>query len=114
MAIKFITLKKSGTVPTADDLRDEYIPAVGEICELTLFIGHAAFSTDAAVCVCWDEGGASEQVIWSTKGDSSEDRLDEVIPAGDGVKKIELILDNSTASPLVLTGKAQIKVKYTP
>ena len=100
-----IILSKSGKVPASSDIRAEYIPAVGEKLMLVDFLGHAAFSESSVVCLCWDEGGAAEEVIWNTKGDAKDERLFLDLPVGDGVKKIELILDNSTAGDIVLSGR---------
>jgi hypothetical protein len=111
MAVSFVELKVSASVPANSSVRAEYVPPANEKVSLVGFVGHAAFSPNAAVCVCFDEGGASEQVIWSTKGDSNEDHLNESIPTGDNAKKIELIADNSTNEAILLTGKATLKVK---
>jgi len=111
MATKIITLKVSGSVPAEDTLRAEYVPATGETCYLIEFDGHAAFSPNAAVCVCMDDAGTPE-VRWSTKGDDDiKGIFEQVTTASNGVKKLELILDNSnTTGALVMTGKAEIMV----
>lgn len=108
MAVTFIPMKTAGIVPSGQSLRVSYVPATGEDCTLLEFSGHAGLSSDSLVCVCFDEGG-DDVVLWSTTGDSTENGLSEGPVTGDGVKKFELILDNSTGDALTMTGKIKFK-----
>jgi len=110
MGAKFIELKIAGSVPGGQSLKATYIPLVGETCYLTEFRGHGPGIQDAVVCACFDDGG-DDVILYSTNSDAVELDLNEGPVSGDGAKKMEMILDNSSQDTVIMTGKAIIKVE---
>lgn len=80
------------------DATQNFTPATG-VFSIMCIEGEAAFDLNCAVIVKF--GG---DLVWSTKGSSRMDRPKEL--TGDGVKKVELILDASdlTSGSVLLGG----------
>jgi len=79
-----LELYKDITSGTADATQN-FVLAVGEFSIVSIQ-GEAAFDLNCAITVKYD--GA---LLWSTKGSSGH--KDPIVLTGDGVKKVELILD---------------------
>jgi hypothetical protein len=91
-----LELYKDVTAGT-DDKTQFHVPATGEF-SIVCIEGEAAFDINCAVAVMFD--GA---IVWVTKGSSTMDRPKRF--TGDGVKKVELVLDaNDLPSGSVFLG----------
>ena len=81
--------------------RDQVIPN-GETWQVSEFQGSAAYSPDASAKVIWDRTGTPD-VLASTHGDATFILMRNC--AGDGTKKLSIVLDNQTANEQLLGGK---------
>ncbi len=97
----------AGSVDALGELRDDQVPADGKTWRITKFVGNALYLGDTSVLLVWDEGGAAEDVISCTHGDSDVDLDVEVV--GDGVKELSLILANDTSSSQLMGGSFRAK-----
>jgi len=78
-----LTVETSGTI----------IPN-GESWLIRRFKGSASYIPDTESCLIWDRGGAGELVLYCTHGDADVE-IDFTL-VGDGVKELEIVLDNQT------------------
>ena len=68
-----------------EDKSQSHVPDTGAFA-ITMICGEAAYDTNCAVVVKFDGNP-----VWLTKGSSKRDEPIELV--GDGVKKVELVLD---------------------
>ena len=80
-------------LPLSVETQEQVIPD-GEVWEVQLFYGNAAYLDDVVVYLCWDYGGAGEEILVATHGDLEFQIVRGLI--GDGVKKLAIVLDNAT------------------
>jgi hypothetical protein len=85
----------------------DQVPSSGKTWEIVRFVGSAAYSPDASVKLVWDLGGASEEVIASTHGDANVELVRQV--AGDGTKKLALVIENDSLAARVLGGRYEAR-----
>jgi len=85
----------------------DQVPGSGKTWEIVRFVGSAAYSPDASVKLVWDLGGAGEEVIACTHGDTNLELVRQV--AGDGAKKLALVLENDSLSARVLGGRYEAR-----
>jgi hypothetical protein len=78
------------------------VPASGKEVTVTKFSGHAAYSVNSCVKAVWDYDG-TEEIIWSTKGDDTEEIHHTL--TGNGSKKLAIVLENGEDGALVMSGK---------
>ena len=84
------------------------VGGTGQItAKVSFFQGSAAFLQNAVVKIMWDRGGASEEILWSCKGEQVFERH-IIIPSPDGVKMVSLCLDNGSAGDLVMSGYMEV------
>ena len=62
---------------------------------------------ETAVKLVWDLGGSAEEVIASTHGDANLELVRQV--AGDGAKKLALVLENDSLAARVLGGRYEAR-----
>ena len=79
---------------------DEQVIPNGETWHVRLMFANASYLDDVVVCLCWDYGGAGQEVIASSHGDMKF-QLDRKL-VGDGVKKLAIVLDNATPAARVI------------
>ena len=95
------------TVAALGRVTKDQVPATGKTWEIVRFVGAAAYTPDTAVKLVWDLGGAGEEVIASTHGDANLELVRQV--AGDGTKKLALVLENDSAAARVLGGRYEAR-----
>ncbi len=101
-------LKISESITAGNNASDPYIVPNGKAFEIRKFIADGATSDSSVACLVWDYGGASPEIIWTTK--------DKNIPfvhsgVGDGVKKIAIECQNNHSSEaLIMSAYAEIYV----
>ena len=114
MAIGVFELKVSKEVITGTEEFDFLTPVAGEKVRVISFEAEGAFSKNAYCALVWKHNHATEAevILWSTKG-SIKSFLSFKIPNAeiDGVRKLAVVCSNSEIGSLVLSAKAQIKVK---
>lgn len=71
----------------------DYVPAAGETLHMLSGSGHAGTSPDTVSCLIWDPGGAQEEIIFCTHGDTSEN-LEGLSYEGDGTRIMRIRLTN--------------------
>jgi hypothetical protein len=84
------------TVPALGDTVKDQVPPAGKTWEIVRFVGSAAYLAETSVKLVWDQGGAGEEVLASTHGDSNVEFVRQVV--GDGIKKLALVLENTSQS----------------
>ena len=82
------------TVATIDQEVDSYAIPAGKELRVEEIGGNAGASPDTLVCIIYDQGGANEEIIFSTHGDANSP-IDKILAGGTTLK---IILDNDTAS----------------
>ncbi len=85
----------------------DQVPANGKTWEIVRFVGSAAYLPETAVKLVWDLGGAGEEVIASTHGDANVELVRQV--AGDGIKKLALVMENDSLSARILGGRYEAR-----
>ena len=85
----------------------DQVPADGKTWEIVRFMGSAAYLPETTVKLVWDLGGTAEEVIASTHGDANLDLVRQV--AGDGAKKLALVLENDSLSARILGGRYEAR-----
>jgi hypothetical protein len=85
----------------------DQVPGNGKTWEVVRFVGSAAYGPETSVKLVWDLGGAGEEVIASTHGDANVELVRQV--AGDGVKKLALVMENDSLSARVLGGRYEAR-----
>ncbi len=85
----------------------DQVPANGKIWEIVRFVGSAAYLPETGVKLVWDLGGSAEEVIASTHGDANLELVRQV--AGDGSKKLALVLENDSLAARVLGGRYEAR-----
>ncbi len=85
----------------------DQVPANGKTWEIVRFVGSAAYLPETDVKLVWDLGGAGEEVIASTHGDANVELVRQV--AGDGVKRLALVLENDSLSARILGGRYEAR-----
>lgn len=108
--ITTIELRISEEIAGGQDVSDTYIPPNGAKVFMVDFHADAAFTTNAAVKVLWDYGGAGESIVWSNKGSGRFANPIEITGA-DGVKKVAVSCSNGETGDLILSGYLKLKVK---
>jgi len=103
-AVHSHTLKKSKSVNASSSVTDTHTPATGETVYLDCFFAEGPYTTNSVVTLSFDG-----VLIWSIKGSGSMPRLDDGF-VGNGSKVLELKLDNSEASAVILSGMARLRV----
>ncbi len=73
---------------------DTYSIPSGKKLRIMQIGGNAGSSPDTLVCIMYDQGGANEEIIFSTHGDGNPP-IDRTL---DGDTTLKIILDNDTAS----------------
>lgn len=76
--------------------------AAGAQVTFNRFCCSAAYIPEACVMLVWDYGGQTEEVIWVSKGD--KDLLMQEVKTAAGGEKIAIVLENSSAGPLWMSG----------
>lgn len=82
------------TVPALGQAVKDQVPAPGKTWEIVRFVGSAAYLAETTARLVWDQGGASEEILASTHGDSNIELVRQVV--GDGSKKLALVLENAS------------------
>ncbi len=82
-------------------------PAAGKTWEIVRFVGSAAYLPETTVKLVWDLGGPGEEVIASTHGDANLELVRQV--AGDGTKKLALVLENDSLSARIIGGRFEAR-----
>ena len=85
----------------------DQVPADGKTWEIVRFMGSAAYLPETTVKLVWDLGGTAEEVIASTHGDANLELVRQV--AGDGAKKLALVLENDSLSARILGGRYEAR-----
>ena len=85
----------------------DQVPADGKTWEIVRFVGSAAYLPETTVKLVWDLGGTAEEVIASTHGDANLELVRQV--AGDGAKKLALVLENDSVSARILGGRYEAR-----
>lgn len=84
---KYLCISASSTVT------DEYTPASGTTLLVEEVGGNASISPDTIIKIVWDDGGAAEEIIFSTHGDATH--MIQKQYTGDGSKKLTIKLTNN-------------------
>lgn len=82
-----------GCVPANTSISQAYTPANNTFLSIDEVGGSAGIIIDTSVQIWWDKGGAEEDLIFSSHGDSIQHEIG-VKKTGDGIKKVEIILTN--------------------
>ena len=82
------------SVATLDQEEDSYDIPVGKSLRVEEIGGNAGASPDTLVCIIYDQGGAAEEILFSTHGDGNAP-IDKILAGGTTLK---IIIDNDTAS----------------
>jgi hypothetical protein len=85
----------------------DQVPANGKTWEIVRFVGSAAYLPETVVKLVWDLGGSAEEVIASTHGDANLELVRQV--AGDGTRKLALVLENDSLAARVLGGRYEAR-----
>ena len=73
---------------------EESVIPDGERWEIQRFIGNGAYLPNVTVSLVWDRGEPGEEILAATHGDAEIDVLRVLV--GDGVKKLEVVLQNDS------------------
>jgi hypothetical protein len=95
------------TVPALGRAVKDQVPANGKTWEIIRFVGSAAYLAQTTVKLVWDHGGAGEEIIASTHGDTNLELVRQVV--GDGIKKLALVLENDGVSGQLLGGRCEAR-----
>ena len=79
--------------PNSEEV-SSYTPAIGEILRVAVCYGESGNSPDTVAVVVWDEAG-DNVVLYSTHQSGIDDRVGFVV-TGDGIKKLDVKLINSS------------------
>jgi len=93
-----IELKLSKNVPSSTEESEEHTPINGAVVKIKMFVGEAAFDTNAVVRVEWD--GVP---IWTIKG-AGKMPFEHNITDCDGTKKLKLICENNQTGAIYMSG----------
>lgn len=102
------TLKASKEVPSQDSHIEQSAALSAGTGDIFVLCASAAFTPEACVRVVWDYGGAGEETVWSEKGSRKIDLSFSFTSTG--TEKIALILENTSAGPLWLSGSVKFEV----
>lgn len=95
------------TVPGLSRVAKDQVPGNGKTWEIVRFVGAGAYVPETAVMLVWDRGGAGEEVLASTHGDANVEMVRQV--AGDGVKKLALVLENDGPVGFAMGGRYEAR-----
>ena len=84
----------------------DYTPANGEKFVVMRAGGNSADNPDTNICIVFDPGGASQEIIFSTYHDSIHENINKEF-TGDGVKVLRIILTNDLTESSYLGGFVQ-------
>lgn len=90
------------SVPASSATYEDQIIPNGETWIVQHVSGAAAFSPDVRVLIVWDRGGANEEILFATHGDSTKE-IDREL-TGDGSKKLSIVLENDLAEAATIGG----------
>jgi hypothetical protein len=109
VAVKKMSIAQS--VDTASTAASEWIPAAGETVELIEFQPSGSPDLKGSITLYWDYGGANT-IIWTSYGDwpFNGDRLESNSFAGNGTKKMALVLKNDSLQSANIAGAASFRV----
>jgi hypothetical protein len=82
--------------------QDDYVPANGEVVEVSSFAGSASYIGKTVVKLVWDPDGTPE-VLAATHGDAQYRLIKKV--TGNGTKKLSIICVNDSNSIHTLGGQ---------
>ena len=95
------------TVSALGRVVKDQVPANGKTWEVVRFVGSAAYLPATSVSLVWDFGGAGEEVIASTHGDTNLELVRQVV--GDGAKKLAIVLENDADAAQVLGARYEAR-----
>ena len=84
----------------------DYTPPDGEVLIIVRAGGNSADNPDTNICVVWDPGGGSQEIIFSTYHDSVHDNIHKDF-TGDGTKELRIVLTNDLSESSYLGGFVQ-------
>jgi hypothetical protein len=88
---RFYTSVDASTV-----VKDDYVPANGEVLEIVKLGGNSAYDMHIHVEIIWDADTVNARMLMSTHGDFLQDDVIGEVLTGDGVKKLQIKLSNHT------------------
>lgn len=103
-------LKVSKEVAGGEMECDEITPGAGKSITVLSFEGSAAYTQNCVVRLTWDDGGASEETVWTIKGEFKLPHK-ATISGADGVKKLSLCCENGETGSVWMSGYAEVLVE---
>jgi hypothetical protein len=94
--------RKYANISALSNQDHDYTPANGKILTITELGANAVQKPTTKVCIIWDPGGAQEEILLTTVGDTAQHTNRSF--SGNGTRKLRIQLDNQDAVTQTMGG----------